>query len=209
MPSREQIDEALRGVIDPELRKDIVTLGMVRSIEQPDDDTVNVVVSLTTAGCPIRNHFQTAVVDKVQGLGVANVGVGFDVLSDQEKQSLAQRLGRNGGLPQGALAAVKNIVCVGSGKGGVGKSTLTTNLAAALQAQGKSAAVMDADVWGYSIPRMLGVHGKPAISADRKILPLDAPGGLKVISIEFFLSEQDKAIVWRGPMLHKAIRQFL
>src|SRR4029079_10847490 len=135
MPTREQIEDALRGVIDPELRKDIVTLGMVRSIEQPDDDTVNVVVSLTTAGCPIRNHFQTAVVEKVQGLGVANVGVGFDVLSDQEKQSLAQRLGRNGGLPQGALAAVKNIICVGSGKGGVGKATGTPHLAPAPQVE--------------------------------------------------------------------------
>jgi ATP-binding protein involved in chromosome partitioning len=209
MPTRAQIEDALRGVIDPELRKDIVTLGMVRSIEQPDDDTVNVVVSLTTAGCPIRNHFQTAVAEKVRELGVANVGVGFDVLSDQEKQTLAQRLGRNGGLPQGALAAVKNVICVGSGKGGVGKSTVTTNLAAALQADGRQAAALDADVWGYSIPRMLGVHGRPKVSAERKILPLEGPAGIKAISIEFFLNERDQAITWRGPMLHKAIRQFL
>src|SRR5215212_8191013 len=209
MPTREQIEDALRGVIDPELRKDIVTLGMVRSIEQPDDQTVNVIVSLTTAGCPIRNHFQTAVAEKVQALGVAQVNVGFDVLSDDEKQTLAQRLGRNGGLPQGALAAVKNVICIGSGKGGVGKSSVTTNLAAALQVDGMRAAVLDADVWGYSIPRMLGVHGRPKVSADRKILPLDGPAGVKVISIEFFLNERDQAITWRGPMLHKAIRQFL
>ena len=115
---------------------------------------------------------------------MSHVGVGFDVLSDQEKQSLSQRLGRNGGLPQGALAAVKNVVCVGSGKGGVGKSTVTTNLAAALQADGKRAAALDADVWGYSIPRMLGVHGRPKVSAERKILPLDGPAGVKAISIE-------------------------
>ena len=209
MPTREQIEDALRGVIDPELRKDIVTLGMVRSIEQPDDETVNVIVSLTTAGCPIRNHFQTAVVEKVQGLGVPTVNVGFDVLSDEEKQTLSQRLGRNGGLPQGALAAVKNVICIGSGKGGVGKSTVTSNLAAALQAEGKLSAALDADVWGYSIPRMLGVHGRPKVSADRKILPLDGPAGVKAISIEFFLNERDQAITWRGPMLHKAIRQFL
>jgi ATP-binding protein involved in chromosome partitioning len=210
MPTREQITEALRSVIDPELRKDIVSLGMVRSIEEPEPGRVDVVVSLTTPGCPIRNHFQQAVAQNVSALeGVQRVNVGFDVLSDQEKQSLQQRLGRAGGLPEGALAAVKNIICVGSGKGGVGKSTVTANLAAALQLDGRQAAALDADVWGYSIPRMLGVHGRPMVSRERKIIPLDAPGGLKAISIEFFLSEPDQAITWRGPMLHKAIRQFL
>jgi ATP-binding protein involved in chromosome partitioning len=210
MPSREEIQDTLRKVIDPELRKDIVSLGMVRSIEQPEEGRVDVVVSLTTAGCPIRAHFEKAVVESVQALdGVRTVTVGFDVLSDSEKQGLAQRLGRQGGLPEGALAAVKNVVCVGSGKGGVGKSTVTANLAAALVAEGYRAAALDADVWGYSIPRMLGVHGRPMVSAERKILPLDAVGGVKAISIEFFLNEQDQAITWRGPMLHKAIRQFL
>jgi ATP-binding protein involved in chromosome partitioning len=209
MPSRDEIQDALRKVIDPELRKDIVSLGMVRSIEQPEEGRVDVIVSLTTAGCPIRAHFEKAVVESVQALGVPTVTVGFDVLSDQEKSGLAQRLGRQGGLPEGALAAVKNIVCIGSGKGGVGKSTITANLAAALQADGMRAAALDADVWGYSIPRMLGVHGRPMVSAQRKILPLDAAGGVKAISIEFFLNEQDQAITWRGPMLHKAIRQFL
>jgi ATP-binding protein involved in chromosome partitioning len=209
MPSREQIEDALRKVIDPELRKDIVSLGMVRSIEQPEEGRVDVVVSLTTAGCPIRAHFEKAVVESIQALGVPTVTVGFDVLSDQEKSVLAQRLGRQGGLPEGALAAVKNVICIGSGKGGVGKSTITANLAAALQAEGHRAAALDADVWGYSIPRMLGVHGRPMVSSERKILPLDAVGGVKAISIEFFLNEQDQAITWRGPMLHKAIRQFL
>ena len=210
MPSTEQIQDVLRRVIDPELRKDIVSLGMVRSIEQPEPGRVDVVVSLTTAGCPIRSHFQQAVVQCVSELeGVERVTVGFDVLSQEEKQGLQQRLGRQGGLPEGALAAVKNIICVGSGKGGVGKSTVTANLAAALQAEGRPAAAMDADVWGYSIPRMLGVHGRPKVSGERKILPLDAVGGVKAISIEFFLSEPDQAITWRGPMLHKAIRQFL
>jgi ATP-binding protein involved in chromosome partitioning len=210
MPSQEQIKDALRRVIDPELRKDIVSLGMVRSIEQPEQGRVDVVVSLTTPGCPIRSHFQQAVVQCVGELeDVQRVTVGFDVLSQEEKQGLQQRLGRQGGLPEGALAAVKNIICVGSGKGGVGKSTVTANLAAALQAEGHAAAAMDADVWGYSIPRMLGVHGRPKVSAERKIIPLDAVGGVKAISIEFFLSEPDQAITWRGPMLHKAIRQFL
>src|SRR3954467_3018562 len=210
MPTQEQIQDVLRRVIDPELRKDIVSLGMVRSIEEPEPGRIDVVVSLTTAGCPIRSHFEKAVAENVTALeGVDRVTVGFDVLSAEEKQGLQQRLGRQGGLPEGALAAVKNVVCVGSGKGGVGKSTVTANLAAALQAEGRPAAAMDADVWGYSIPRMLGVHGRPKVSAERKIIPLEAAGGVSAISIEFFLSEPDQAITWRGPMLHKAIRQFL
>jgi ATP-binding protein involved in chromosome partitioning len=209
MPTEEQINEALSQVIDPELRKNIVELGMVRSIARHENGTVDVVVSLTTSGCPIRAHFETAVKQNVMALeGVTGVTVGFDVLSPDEKATLQQRLGR-GALPQGALAQVKNVICVGSGKGGVGKSTLTANLAAALQAEGMQAAAMDADVWGYSIPRMLGVHGRPMINGERKILPLEAAGGVKAISIEFFLDKEDQAVVWRGPMLHKAIRQFL
>ena len=209
MPTEEQIRDALRSVIDPELRKDIVELGMVRAIEQGEGGRVHVRVSLTTPGCPIRSHFQDAVAQHVGALeGVTAVTVDFDVLSDTEKQTLQQRLGR-GSLPQGALARVKNVICVGSGKGGVGKSTVTANLAAALQAEGMSAAAMDADVWGYSIPRMLGVHGRPSVTAERKIVPLDGAGGVKAISIEFFLDAEDQAITWRGPMLHKAIRQFL
>src|SRR3954465_13566154 len=209
MPSHDQINDVLRRVIDPELRKDIVSLGMVRSIEQPEPGRVDVMVSLTTPGCPIRAHFEQAVVQNVTSLdGVEHVNVAFDVLSAEEKQGLQQKLGRNG-LPQGALARVKNVICVGSGKGGVGKSTATANLAAALQAEGKQAAALDADVWGYSIPRMLGVHGRPMVSAERKIIPLETHGGIKAVSIEFFLDAEDQAITWRGPMLHKAIRQFL
>ena len=211
MPTKDQITEALKAVIDPELRHDIVSLGMVRSIEIHEGGRVDVVVSLTTPGCPIRSHFQNGVMEAVAALeGVREVNVGFDVLSQDEKQSLSQRLGRGGGpLPQGALAQVANVICVASGKGGVGKSTTTANLAAALFAEGKRTAALDADVWGYSIPRMLGVHGRPMVSADRKIIPLEAHGGIKAISIEFFLDAEDQAITWRGPMLHKAIRQFL
>ena len=209
MPTRDQILEALKVVIDPELHKDIVTLGMVRSIDIAETGAVNVTVSLTTPGCPIKGHFQTGVANAVKAIeGVTAVSVGFDVLSDTEKQGLQQKLGRASGLPAGALAQVANVVCVGSGKGGVGKSTLTVNLAAALQAEGKKVGVLDADVWGYSIPRMLGLGGqRPSVSAERKILPLESHG-IKVISIGFFLKE-DEAVVWRGPMLHKALTQFL
>jgi ATP-binding protein involved in chromosome partitioning len=195
-------------VIDPELRRSIVELEMVRSINFADGGVVNVVVSLTTPGCPIRNHFEQAVTACVSELeGVKQVNVGFDVLSDDEKQGLQAKLGR-ARLPAGALAQVKNVVCVASGKGGVGKSTVTANLAAALAADGLRAAALDADVWGYSIPRMLGVAGKPKVSEQRKILPIEATGGVKVMSIGFFV-EEDAAVVWRGPMLHKAIQQFL
>ena len=207
MPTDEQILKALEVVIDPELRKSIVELGMVRSIEQADDGKVAVIVSLTTAGCPIRNHFETAVAEAVGGLdGVTGVSVSFDVLSDTEKGELQRKLGR-GSLPEGALAQVSNVVCIGSGKGGVGKSTITANIAAALAAEGKSVGVLDADVWGYSIPRMFGVTGRPPVSPERKIVPLEA-GGVKIMSIGFFV-EEDAAVVWRGPMLHKALTQFL
>ncbi len=207
MPSRDEILQALTAVIDPELRRSIVELEMVRSIDARPDGTVDVTVSLTTPGCPIRSHFESAVRTAVGALdGVHNVRVAFDVLSDQEKAGLQQKLGR-GNLPEGALAQVSNVVCVGSGKGGVGKSTITANLAAALAAQGKKVGVLDADVWGYSIPRMFGVGGRPQVSADRKIMPLMAHG-VKVMSIGFFV-EEDSAVVWRGPMLHKALTQFL
>ena len=135
------------------------------------------------------------------------VAVGFDVLSDEEKGDLQQTLGRSK-LPEGALAQVKNVICVASGKGGVGKSTMTANLAAALSAEGHAAGALDCDVYGYSIPRMLGVNRKPEVDAERKILPLEAAGGVKVMSIGFFV-EENSAVVWRGPMLHKAIQQFL
>jgi ATP-binding protein involved in chromosome partitioning len=207
-PTRDEIQQALTVVIDPELKENIVELGMVRAIDIAQDGSVAVTVSLTTAGCPIRNHFQTAVVKAVQQLGVPQVSVAFDVLSDQEKGNLQRKLGRGGGLPTGALAQVQNVICVGSGKGGVGKSTLTSNLAAALAADGKKVGILDADVWGYSIPRMFGLGGeRPPVSPDRKILPLEAHG-VKVMSIGFFVQE-DSAVVWRGPMLHKALTQFL
>jgi ATP-binding protein involved in chromosome partitioning len=208
LPSRDEILQSLTAVIDPELRENIVELGMVRSIDIADTGAVAITISLTTAGCPIRNHFQTAVVKAAQEAGATTVSVAFDVLSDSEKGALQKKLGRSGSLPTGALAQVQNVVCVGSGKGGVGKSTLTANLAAALAADGKKVGILDADVWGYSIPRMFGLGGdRPPVSPERKILPLESHG-VKIMSIGFFVQE-DSAVVWRGPMLHKALTQFL
>ncbi|HEY3864688.1 MAG TPA: P-loop NTPase [Solirubrobacteraceae bacterium] len=203
-----EIRKALEVVIDPELHRSIVELDMVRSIEIGGNGVVDVTVSLTTPGCPIKGHFQTAVAEAVVALeGVTHCNVYFDVLDDTQKAALQQKLGR-GSLPQGALAQVANVLCIGSGKGGVGKSTLTANLAAALAGEGKKVGVLDADVWGYSIPRMYGLGAtRPPVSAERKILPLEAHG-VKVMSIGFFL-EEDAAVVWRGPMLHKALTQFL
>ncbi len=208
MPTDTEIRAALERVIDPELHKSIVELGMVRSIDISDGGAVSVVVSLTTAGCPIRNHFVEAVRREAGTVGgVTSVAVDFDVLSDAEKSKLQKSLGRSA-LPAGALAQVSNVLCVGSGKGGVGKSTLTSNLAAALTADGRSVGILDADVWGYSIPRMFGLGGdRPPVNAERKIVPLEAHG-VKVMSIGFFV-EEDAAVVWRGPMLHKALTQFL
>src|SRR5205823_3914307 len=181
----------------PELRRSIVELDMVRKVELSENGSVEVVVSLTTPGCPIRNHFQEAVTQRVSELeGVTGVVVGFDVLTPEEKQGLQAKLGRNR-LPEGALAQVKNVICVASGKGGVGKSTVTANVAAALALDGYAAAALDADVWGYSIPRMLGVSGRPRVSEERKILPIEAAGGVKVMSIGFFV-DGDAAVVWRG-----------
>jgi ATP-binding protein involved in chromosome partitioning len=203
-----EIRKALEVVIDPELHRSIVELDMVRSIEIGSNGVVDITVSLTTPGCPIKGHFQTAVAEAAGALeGVTHVNVYFDVLDDTQKAALQQKLGR-GSLPQGALAQVANVLCIGSGKGGVGKSTLTANLAAALAGEGKKVGVLDADVWGYSIPRMYGLGStRPPVSAERKILPLEAHG-VKVMSIGFFL-EEDAAVVWRGPMLHKALTQFL
>jgi ATP-binding protein involved in chromosome partitioning len=206
--SRDEILKALEIVIDPELHRSIVELDMVRSIDVSENGVVDITVSLTTPGCPIKGHFQSAVAEAVSALeGVAHVNVYFDVLSDSQKAALQQKLGR-GSLPDGALAQVANVLCIGSGKGGVGKSTLTANLAAALAGEGKRVGVLDADVWGYSIPRMFGLGAtRPDVSRERKIIPLSAHG-VSVMSIGFFV-EEDAAVVWRGPMLHKALTQFL
>jgi ATP-binding protein involved in chromosome partitioning len=209
LPAEDQIRDALKGVIDPELKRSVVELGMVRSVDIAENGHVAVKISLTTGGCPLKGTFTTDTNERVMAVeGVSSVDVTFDVLSPEEKDALKKKLGMPGGLPTGALATIGQILCIGSGKGGVGKSSLTSNLAVALAAEGKSVGILDADVWGYSIPRMFGLGGqKPPVNAERKIVPLEAHG-VKVMSIGFFVDE-DSAVVWRGPMLHKALTQFL
>ncbi len=208
MPGQDEIRKALEVVIDPELHRSIVELDMVRSIETSPNGVVDVTVSLTTPGLPD----QGALPDGGRGrrLGAGRRHTCQRLLrcaQRRQKAALQQKLGR-GSLPAGALAQVSNVICIGSGKGGVGKSTLTANLAAALAAEGRRVGMLDADVWGYSIPRMYGLGStRPSVSAERKIIPLQAHG-VKVMSIGFFV-EEDAAVVWRGPMLHKALTQFL
>jgi ATP-binding protein involved in chromosome partitioning len=161
---RDEILKALEVVIDPELHRSIVELDMVRSIDVSANGVIDVTVSLTTPGCPIKGHFQTSVAQAVTALdGATHVNVYFDVLSDQQKANLQQKLGR-GSLPVGALAQVANVLCIGSGKGGVGKSTLTANLAAALTGEG-STSVCSTQTSG-AIPsfRMYGLGATPMTS---------------------------------------------
>ena len=207
-PTEDAVREALRPVMDPELGRSIVDLGMVRAISVLDSGLVSVTVSLTTPGCPIRSHFENSVRDAAMALeGVTSVEVGFDVLSSQEKAGLQTRLGMPS-LPEGTLAQVGTVLCVASGKGGVGKSSLAANLAAAFAADGHQVGTLDADVWGYSIPRMLGIQKRPEISTAREIVPPRTPEGIRTMSIGFFIDE-DAEVAWRGPMLHKVLQQFL
>ena len=151
---------------------------MVRSIDIHDDGRVDVVVSLTTPGCPIRSHFQQAVAaERLRARGRQRASRSASTSSPTARSRTSSRSSGRAKLPEGALAQVKNVICVASGKGGVGKSTMTANLAAALHAEGHKVGALDCDVYGYSIPRMLGVNRKPDVSPERKIIPPVSPSG--------------------------------
>ena len=207
-PDRDAILKALEHVIDPELRRPVTELDMVRDVLVEDGGSVSVTIALTIAGCPLRHSFEEQVTRYVgEVAGVTRVRLGFDVMTPEEKAALVSRL--RGGQPSEraiSLAASTRVVAVASGKGGVGKSTLTVNLASALSARGEQVGILDADVYGHSIPHMLGIHQKP-IAVDDMIVP-PVRGDLKLMSIGFFLDE-NAPIMWRGPMLHKALEQFL
>jgi ATP-binding protein involved in chromosome partitioning len=207
-PSQEQITEALGRVIDPELKKPVTELGMVRQVDVAGDH-VAVTIALTVPGCPLRSSFEDQVRRELLPLaGVESVSLEFDVMSPEEKAALTTRL--RGGVSQRSkgisVDRSTRVVAVASGKGGVGKSTLTANLAAAFARLGYRTGVLDADVYGHSIPHMLGVHQRPIV-VDRMIVP-PVRDDLKLMSIGFFLDD-NAPVMWRGPMLHKALEQFL
>jgi ATP-binding protein involved in chromosome partitioning len=207
-PSREQVLEALGRVIDPELRRPVTELDMVRGIEI-DGGNVAVTIALTVAGCPLRSSFEDQVRTVMRDVpGVESVGLGFDVMTPEERQALTQKL--RGGITERtkglSLDAATRVIAVCSGKGGVGKSTVTANLALAFSQLGQRAGILDADVYGHSIPHILGIRQKPVL-VDKMIVP-PVRHDLKLMSIGFFLDD-NQPVMWRGPMLHRALEQFL
>jgi len=206
--SRDQVLQALERVIDPELQRPVTDLDMVRDV-RIDGGEVTVTIALTVPGCPLRASFQEQVAREVGSLaGVERVGIAFDVMSPEEKAALTAKLrggvaARTKGL---SVDRSTRVVAVASGKGGVGKSSLTVNLAAALSRLEQRVGVLDADVYGHSIPHLLGISQRP-VAVDDMIVP-PVRDGLKLMSIGFFL-EENAPVMWRGPMLHRALEQFL
>jgi len=205
--TEEQVRQALRQVLDPEINKPIEDLGMLKSIEV-DDGRVRVVVLLTIAGCPLRDRIDRDVRGALAPLeGIREIEVVLGEMTDTQRQDMVTGL-RGGATASPTFFTDGNtaVIAVASGKGGVGKSTVTANLAAAMAAEGHRVGVLDADVWGFSIPRMMGVSGQP-VGFNNMILPLESHG-VRIISMGFFVGEE-QPVIWRGPMLHKAVQQFL
>lgn len=210
--SRDQVLDALKSVEDPELHKSIVDLGMVRDI-QIRDGRVSINALLTISGCPLRETIINSIRERVHLLpGVHDVDVTLGVMTPEERQALIGKL-RGGEVSTTRRSSFitpespVRIVTIASGKGGVGKSTVTVNLAVALRQMGRRVGIIDADVYGFSIPRMLGVRGRPTM-IDQMIVPLEKDG-IRVMSIGFMLPDETDAVVWRGPMLHKALNTFI
>jgi ATP-binding protein involved in chromosome partitioning len=222
VPTEAEIIEALRPVEDPELHRSIVDLGMVKEVAEAGGN-VRVMIALTTPGCPLKNEINTRVRDAVISLGgVEAVQVDFTAMTPDELAALRQELhgdpaatagsqpahghAEGRAIPFSEAGSRTRVLLIASGKGGVGKSSVSTNLAISLANRGKSVALVDADVWGFSIPRMLGIQHPPQV-IDSMLIPPEAHG-VRCISMGFFAGE-DQAVIWRGPMLHKALEQFL
>jgi ATP-binding protein involved in chromosome partitioning len=209
-PTAEQVTRALASVNDPEIHRPITDLGMVKNIEISPDGTVRVDVYLTVAGCPLRDTITRDVTAAVSALeGVSRVRVELDVMSEEQRKALQTQLRGGQAAPEIPFAqptSLTRVYAVASGKGGVGKSSVTVNLAAALAASGLSVGLADVDIYGHSVPRMMGVTARPT-QVEKMIMPPSAHG-VKVISIGMF-KEGNSPVVWRGPMLHRALQQFM
>ena len=211
MVTEDQVREALRSVMDPEIGRPIEDLGMLRGIQIEEGGLVRVHVLITIEGCPLKDRITSDVTAALAPIeGVRNVEVALAPMSEEQRASLVATLRGGAAQPKQQKTffsgSETTVIAVASGKGGVGKSSVTVNLACALAAEGYRVGVLDADVWGFSVPRMMGVTGKP-VGFNDMILPLESHG-VKVISMGFFVPEETP-VIWRGPMLHKAIEQFL
>ena len=210
-PTTHQVTAALATVIDPEIRRPITELDMIKSVDIAGDGSVRVSVYLTVAGCPMRDKITADVTGAVSKVpGVQGVQVDLDVMSEEQRKDLQTKLRGAAGpvreIPFAQPSSLTKVYAVASGKGGVGKSSVTVNLAAALAAAGRKVGVVDADIYGHSVPRMLGVTDSPTKVQDMIMPP--AAYDVKVISIGMFVSG-NTPVVWRGPMLHRALQQFL
>ena len=228
LPSPDEVMALLRGVIDPELGSDIVDLGMAKGARVADDGTVTLTIALTTAGCPLRAQIQKDAKARVASLpGVQAVKIDWTELTADEKAATMSKARANAAdrAPENEIPATAKVITIASGKGGVGKSSVTVNLAAALAHQGFTVGVLDADIWGFSVPRMLGIEGRlmgeaadgasttpTEPDARRKIVPHTLPLGdglLKVVSMGLLVDDEESALMWRGLMLNRAVQHFL
>jgi ATP-binding protein involved in chromosome partitioning len=204
------IESALRGVVDPELGADVVELGMVRDISITDG-VASVGIALTIAACPMRDQIENDVKRKVTALaGITSTQVHVTAMTAEQRSelmSVARRTARENATPT-TVNPLTRVIAVGSGKGGVGKSSVTVNLAIALRASGFTVGLLDADIWGFSVPRMLGSAVRLEANADRKIVPTLAQG-IHVVSTGLLIDDEETALMWRGLMLSKAVEQFL
>ncbi|MFI6391147.1 Mrp/NBP35 family ATP-binding protein [Nonomuraea sp. NPDC050547] len=211
-PTQELVTAALATVIDPEIRRPITDLGMVKSVDIAPDGAVRVGVYLTVAGCPMKDTIRRDVVNAVSKVeGVAGVELELDVMSTEQRKELQTKLRGNKGpekeIPFNQPGSLTRVFAVASGKGGVGKSSVTVNLAASMAAGGLKVGIVDADIYGHSIPRMLGAAERPTKVEDMIMPPM--AHDIKVISVGMFKPEGNTPVVWRGPMLDRALHQFL
>jgi ATP-binding protein involved in chromosome partitioning len=213
MATNDQVMQALATVNDPEIGRPITELNMVADL-RIESGVVTVHILLTVPGCPLKDRINSDITAAVTAVeGVEAVEVIFGTMTEQQRAEVAQKVRGGSGeaagqpvIPFNEVDSKTKVLAIASGKGGVGKSSITVNLAVALAQQGYEVGILDADIWGYSIPRMLGVSGRP-VAFNNMVMPLQG-NGVKVISIGFFL-DSEKPVIWRGPMLHRALQQFL